>query len=64
MARVLKYKSTCAYCGKICDPVIEKELLKQGKIKHLSFLHRYKGKWYGHCGDCYENKKSATLGEN
>lgn len=57
MALVLKYKSNCFYCKKVCDPGIEKKLHKEGKIKHLSFLHRKNGKWYGHCGDCYELKK-------
>lgn len=57
MARVLKYPTTCFYCKKYLDPAQEKILLKEGKIKHLSFLHRAKGKWHGHCGECYEKKK-------
>lgn len=57
MARVLKYQATCFYCKKLCDPAEEKKLLKEGKIKHLSFLHRLNGKWFGHCGECYEKKK-------
>jgi hypothetical protein len=59
MARVLKFNSTCFYCGKNCDPVLEKRMLKEGEIKHLSFLHRSNGRWYGHCGDCYEKKKTV-----
>lgn len=57
MARVIKYKTTCYYCKRICDPEEEKKNLKDGKIKHLPFLHRKDGKWWAHCNDCYESKK-------
>ncbi len=60
MARVLKYPSVCFYCKSKLDPTKERELLKEGKIKHLSFLHRANGKWHGHCGDCYEKKKKGV----
>jgi hypothetical protein len=63
MARVLRYKSKCFYCEKICDPEKEKEMLKNKEIKHLSFLHRKNEKWFGHCGDCYEKKKALERGE-
>lgn len=57
MARVLKYPTICYYCRKDCIPAEEKKLKKEGKLKHLSFLHLIHGKWYGHCSDCYESKK-------
>jgi hypothetical protein len=57
MARIIKYPANCFYCKKYCDPVEEKKLLKEGKIKHIAFLHRVNGKWFCHCGECYENKK-------
>lgn len=60
MARVLKYPSICFYCRSKLDPTKERALLKEGKIKHLSFLHRVNGKWYGHCGACYEKKKESA----
>ena len=57
MARVIKYKANCYKCGKLCNPEDEKKLLKEGKIKHLSFLTRVNGQWKAHCNDCYELKK-------
>jgi hypothetical protein len=60
MARVLKYPTICYYCKKTCDPTEEKKLKKEGKLKHLSFLHRTHGKWFAHCSDCYESKKEIT----
>lgn len=57
MARIIKYKTNCFYCKKTCDPQEEKKLLKQGKIKHLSFLQRSNGRWFAQCGDCYEKRK-------
>ena len=62
MARVIKFPSRCFYCQKLCDPAEEKKLLKEGKIKHLSFLHRQNGKWHGHCGECYEKKNKMEQG--
>lgn len=46
MAKTIKFKTNCQYCGKICEA---------GK----GFLHRVVGAWKAHCFECHKKKESV-----
>lgn len=48
MARLIKFRAKCAYCG---------NWFEKGK----AYLQRTNGKWLCNCFDCYESRKNVLV---